>query len=55
MTEQNEQPKTMSVTLTIPEGNVVIMVPTPLSAASASTVAMWLAMATSLDGVEVKE
>lgn len=55
MTEQNEQPDTMILKMAIPEGDVVIMFPTPLSVESAEKASTWIRIMSRLEGVEIKE
>ena len=54
MTEQIEQPKTVSAKLTVPEGEVIIRMPASLGIGSAHEVREWLLIAANLEGVEVR-
>lgn len=54
MTEQKEQPKTVSAKMTVPEGEVIIRMPASLGIGSAHEVREWLLIAANLAGVEIR-
>lgn len=54
MTEQNEDTRRMQTTLNLPEGEVILSLPAPLSVDSARTLSFWLQVVANLQGIEVK-
>lgn len=53
MTEQNEDTRRMQTTLNLPEGDVILSLPVPLSVASAQKLSIWLQVAANLRDVEI--
>ena len=45
--------ETMSASLTIPEGKVIVTLPKAISVQSAEKISMWLRVASQLEGVEI--
>ena len=54
MTEQSEDTRRMQTTLNLPEGEVILSLPAPLSVDSARTLSLWLQVVANLQGIEIK-